>query len=575
MSRRILIAMLIIAAIIFIISLFLWIVFPLIFPILADANLALTEGNDGMPSTSTFFWSKPPINAVMNFYFFNITNPDEVIYEGAKPSLQQLGPFAIRYSEQKTEYQFTADGSEVYYKNYKRYSFERELSCDYCHEDSPLTIPNAVAIGALNNMVDPKYQCDVTCRTLIDIGLLLLGENPFRTVKFMEVMFDGYNDPFLTFVHSDFYTLLCDLFNDGEPLVPFPIPDMELMAYFSGYNNSNDEDYIIKTGKANIEEMGAVVQWAGARGLPHNWWITPQARMINGSDSGNFNHPRLSKNDVLPFFLSLLCRSFYATYSGETTVSGIRSYTFETPYEVFDATLDENRGFRYENAERVNYFKEWDPCPNKTTFHNCSLLPFVDCSKRRNFCSECCDGNYVDGTYLLPPGMFPLKCYPGKTEILPFSLIFSAPHWVYSPPVVLNTVHGLSPSRQRHIPFVFAHEPISGMLTRAQVRLMASVPIFRNLETTIAKDVIDVLVPIFWIDADVKVRDTTLSTIRSTFVVLLRAILIAKIVTLAVSVFLACFATGCIIRQKLRRRQAAHHGNSKIVYGGIKNSSSY
>uniref|UniRef100_A0A915AC97 CD36 family protein n=1 Tax=Parascaris univalens TaxID=6257 RepID=A0A915AC97_PARUN len=36
----------------------------------------------------------------------------------------------------------------------------------------------------------------------------------------------------------------------------------------------------------------------------------------------------------------------------------------------------------------------------------------------------------------------------------------------------------------RHIPFVFAHEPISGMLTRAQVRLMASVPIFRNLETT-------------------------------------------------------------------------------------------
>uniref|UniRef100_A0A914RHM8 ShKT domain-containing protein n=1 Tax=Parascaris equorum TaxID=6256 RepID=A0A914RHM8_PAREQ len=107
--------------------------------------------------------------------------------------------------------------------------------------------------------------------------------------------------------------------------------------------------------------------------------------------------------------------SFYATYSGETTVSGIRSYTFETPYEVFDATLDENRGFRYENAERVNYFKEWDPCPNKTTFHNCSLLPFVDCSKRRNFCSECCDGNYVDGTYLLPPGMFPLKCYPGNS----------------------------------------------------------------------------------------------------------------------------------------------------------------
>uniref|UniRef100_A0A9J2PCY6 ShKT domain-containing protein n=1 Tax=Ascaris lumbricoides TaxID=6252 RepID=A0A9J2PCY6_ASCLU len=508
-----------------------------------------------------------------------------VVYEGAKPSLQQIGPFAVRYSEQKTEYEFTADGSEVYYKNFKRYLFARELSCDYCDEETPLTIPNAVAIGALNNMVDPKYQCDVACRTLIDIGLLLLGENPFLynsysyctriTVKFIDVMFNGYNDPFLTFVRSEFYNLLCDLFNDGEPLVPFPIPDMELMSYFDGYNNSNDEDYIIKTGKGNIEQIGAVVRWAGARSLPHNWWTTPQARMINGSDSGSFNHPRLSKNDVLPFFMALLCRSFYATYAGETIVSGIPSYEFETPYEVFDTTLDENRGFRYENAERVNYFKEWDPCPNKTTFNNCSSLPFVDCSKRRNFCNECCEGNYVDDTYLLPPGMFPLMCYPGKTEILPFSVIFSAPHWVYSPPAVLNAVRGLSPSRERHVPFVFAHEPISGMLTRAQVRLMVSIPMFRNLETTIAKDVVDVLVPTFWIEADVAVRDTTLSTIRSTFVVLPQAILIAKIVTLAVSVSLATFATGCLIRQTLRRRQVTCQENHKIVDGDLKNSSSY
>lgn len=97
----------------------------------------------------------------------------------------------------------------------------------------------------------------------------------------------------------------------------------------------------------------------------------------------------------------------------------------------------------------------------------------------------------------------------------------------------------------------------------------------RQTTFSIAKDVVDVLVPTFWIEADVAVRDTTLSTIRSTFVVLPQAILIAKIVTLAVSVSLATFATGCLIRQTLRRRQVTCQENHKIVDGDLKNSSSY
>ncbi|VDK48532.1 unnamed protein product [Anisakis simplex] len=555
-SKRIFVIALIVAAIILVISLCFWIIFPLVFPVLVQQNLVLSVNDDGIPSTATFFWSKPPVEAIMNFYFFNITNPDEVIYEGAKPILLELGPFAIRYSEQKQEYRFLEDGQKVYYKNYKRYTFAKELSCDYCDENTSLTIPNVVAVGALTSMMNPKYGCGSACRTLINIGMLLFGENPFRTVKFIDVIFNGYYDPFLSFAHSEFYVTLCDVFNNGEPLIPFPIPSMQKMAYFYGYNDTNDEDYVIETGKSSVNEIGDIAEWAGARSLPFSWWKTLNARMINGSDSASLTHPQLTKNDVLPFFLSLMCRSFYAVYDGETEVEGIPSYRFITPYEAFDTTSNENSGFRYENAEQVDYFKEWSPCPNrypslfristnycsKITWTNCSKVTFVDCSRRENFCNVCCEGKFVDGTYLLPPGMFPLTCFPGKNELLPFSAIFSPPHWVFSPSEVQQSVRGLSPDRSRHLPFVFTREPTSGMLTSGHVRLMASLPLFNNNKATMAMNVNNMLIPAFWIDTEAKLNEAIYATIRRMFIKLPWVIRIVQIVTLVVAILIALAA---------------------------------
>ncbi|KHN77219.1 Uncharacterized protein R07B1.3 [Toxocara canis] len=573
--NRIFIAVLVVAAVIFIISLCLWIVYPILFPILVAKNLALSEASNGLPSSSTFFWSKPPINADVKVYFFNVTNADEVVYEGAKPWLQEVGPFVLRYSEHKRDYQFTANGEEIHYSTYRRYYVVKELSCDYCDENTPLTLPNAVTLGALNNMEDPKYECSNVCKTLVEIGLLLLGENPFRTVTFDEITFGGYYDPFLTFVHSELYAALCDLFNNGEPLMPFAVPDMEKMAFFIGYNDTNDQEYVMKTGQGNIERIGEVIQWAGARGLPHSWWTTPHARMINGSDCGSFSRPQLTKNDVFPFFLALLCRSFYATYAGETVVNGVPSYKFETPYEAFDTTSNENIGFRYRNAERIDYFEEWDPCPNKKKFDNCSNLPFIDCSRRENFCSECCEGKLVDGTYLLPPGMFPLSCFSGKTDTAPFSAIFSPPHWLYSPPEVVNSVRGLSPSREHHVPFISEREPISGTLTQARVRLMASFPVFRNPHATIVMHVRSMVVPTFWLNIRALLHDSMYEPMRFGFVIMPRAMFIAKIVTLVVSVLLAAIAITCRTKYLLRRHrfttdESGREYQKSFVNGNVK-----
>uniref|UniRef100_A0A0N5AH19 Lipase_3 domain-containing protein n=1 Tax=Syphacia muris TaxID=451379 RepID=A0A0N5AH19_9BILA len=369
----------------------------------------------------------------------------------------------FRETEQKREIRFQNNGNEVAYENYKRYEFSPEHSCDGCRQDDLVVVPNSVALGALSGMLDPAYSCDDTCKLIIDIGLLLLGEAPFNTVKFIELTYDGYDDAFLTFAHSELFDALGNLFNNGSALVSINIPKMERMAYFYQYNNSNDENYLIKTGKADIDDLGKIVKWADSKLLPATWWSTVQARMINGSEAGSFNEPNLKKDSVIPFFQSFMCRSFYAVYKKESKVEGIPCYTFEVPKDVYDTTIDENIGFRYKNQEKINYFEEWNPCPNKSlsTTPNCPPDVFIDCSKKRNFCHECCQGNKVDGTFLLPPGFFPLACYPGKNETPPFTALYSAPHYHYAPEVILDTVRGMSPPvEEDHSPFLFDHEPV-------------------------------------------------------------------------------------------------------------------
>ena len=41
-------------------------------------------------------WKSPPPPVFMQYFFFNITNADEFL-AGAKPVVQQIGPYTYRY----------------------------------------------------------------------------------------------------------------------------------------------------------------------------------------------------------------------------------------------------------------------------------------------------------------------------------------------------------------------------------------------------------------------------------------------------------------------------------------------
>uniref|UniRef100_A0A0K0F6A0 Scavenger receptor class B member 1 n=1 Tax=Strongyloides venezuelensis TaxID=75913 RepID=A0A0K0F6A0_STRVS len=529
----------ILSFIVLLISIGLWVAFPFIYKAEVKENLILKENVDGSYPQSTFYWANPPSDTSMNFYIFNLTNGDEVEFMGEQPMIVEIGPFVIKEIEKKKSVEFINNQTEVYYKNYKTFIFNEEKSCKFCNRHDKIHYPNIILIGALAQLADPSKNIPPIMQSVLSIGIQLIGEFSFIDVSFDDIMFNGYHDNLLTFGNSDLFKFIDNHFGkNGSKLLPFDIPNMKKMGIFYGYNNTNDEDYVIKTGKDNINEYGKILTWAGSKTLPQNFWSTQSARMINGSDSGSLQHMEIKKSDTLPQFNSYLCRSFDMVYEEDGVIADIPAYKFYVPYDNYDTTLEKNKGFRYANREKINYFPQWPKCNNNETskiYDDCSK---IDCTIGPNLCNSCCNGSFVDGTYLLPPGMYPIGCYPGRAKAPPFLLFFSAPHFYYSPPEVANALYGLRPNKKEHQPIYYYHEPYSGQVLNVNYKFQVNVPIFGYSPTIINTQMPNNIIPIFWASVEGKLYDNLLSQLRLGFVFVPKLMFILKIVTLVIAILI-------------------------------------
>lgn len=95
------------------------------------------------------------------------------------------------------------------------------------------------------------------------------------------------------------------------------------------------------------------------------------------------------------------------------------------------------------------------------------------------------------------------------------------------------------------------------MTTQVRFRMMVSIPIFRNNESTLAANLMSAMIPMFWIDSHTLLKDHMYSTMYNTFVRLPKAMDISKIVTLAVALLCFVIAFWCLFRSRgghIRRR---------------------
>ncbi|CAI5456250.1 unnamed protein product [Caenorhabditis angaria] len=465
---------------------------------------------------------------ISNSIFWNVTNPDEVLYYGAKPNLIDIGPYTYAETEFKDFVEFRNNDKEIFYQNNKTWIFDKSRSCEDCNFDDVFIMANP------SYMTTVFMQIQNPSPAIVTLGMnfltLLLGEQPLRTVSGSGTLFVGYSDPLVDLVNSQFTKIVMNILGN-----PIALPDIVDGGFFPHYNHTCDGNYTIKTGKDNTDNTALIQTWDGITHL--SWWNSESTRDIRNSGDGSFQKPGLKKTDKLKQFQSFVCRTYDLAYEEQgDTISGIPTLTFIIPDDTYDSI--KNPGYRYENFEQVNYFPTW-PCGANHTKQpngNCAL---VDCSQFDNFCSNCCDGAHVNNTYVLPPGVIPQRCLPGQNKLVPFGAILSAPHFYGSPDDVTNSLIGLKPDAEKHAPGRFYINPTTGSTVGGQFRMQLTVPIFNSPSWILMSNSPNAFIPEFWLELKVETRDYALDYIRFNVVTVPNIIMGVGIGLTAISVIAA------------------------------------
>ncbi|XP_008591031.1 PREDICTED: lysosome membrane protein 2 [Galeopterus variegatus] len=272
-------------------------------------NIVLRNGTEVFDS-----WEKPPLPVYTQFYFFNVTNPEEIL-RGETPRLEEVGPYTYRELRNKANVQFGDNGTTISAVSNKAYVFERNQSVGDPKIDLIRTLN--IPVLTLIEWVQVHFF-----KQIIEALLRAYQQNLFMTHTVDELLW-GYKDEILSLIH---------IFR----------PDISpYFGLFYGKNGTNDGDYVFLTGEDNYLDFTKIVEWNGKTSL--EWWATDRCNMINGTDGDSF-HPLITKDEVLYIFPSDFCRSVYITFSGFESVQGLPAFRYKVPAEILANTSD-NAGF--------------------------------------------------------------------------------------------------------------------------------------------------------------------------------------------------------------------------------------
>lgn len=294
------------------ISLVLTSVFPHLVQSMVKKQVVLKNGTDAFEA-----WKDPPAHIYMQFYFFNLTNPQEVL-DGERPAVVEIGPYTYREYRPMEQIDFQDNGTKVTAVNSKTYIFQRNMSRG--PESDLIRTVNIPAMTVMERFKDNSVEA-----SLISAYMRGTGKGLFTTRTVGELLW-GYEDGLLK-------------------ALKVLRPDLDdVFGLFYKNNASNDGEYVFFTGQQNSRDFSRVDTWKGESSL--NWWTSDECNMINGTIGTSF-HPVITKNDMLYIFSSDLCRSLYTVYEEDVTVKGITGYRFVPPSSVFaNLTVNpDNAGF--------------------------------------------------------------------------------------------------------------------------------------------------------------------------------------------------------------------------------------
>ncbi|MED6257026.1 hypothetical protein ATANTOWER_006973 [Ataeniobius toweri] len=264
-------------------------------------EITLTEKSQMFES-----WKNPPTPVYMEYYFFNVTNP-EVFLAGGKASVQQVGPYTYREYRPRENVTFLENGTKVYALNPKSFVFVPEKSAGDPEVDIIRTV-NIPYVAVMNELESYTFLL----RTMVSMYVSSLGVDVFMTRTVHEILW-GFKDPLLSKIHK------------MKPEVD------EHFGLMWKKNGTHEGEFVFHTGEQNYLDHGKIDTWNGLREM--SWWSSNQSNMINGTDGAVF-HPLINRNELLYIFAADLCRSIHLAYVEDVEVKGIQAYRFAPPNDV-------------------------------------------------------------------------------------------------------------------------------------------------------------------------------------------------------------------------------------------------
>ncbi|XP_029881923.1 scavenger receptor class B member 1 isoform X2 [Aquila chrysaetos chrysaetos] len=272
------------------------------------------------PSSISFsMWKDIPVPFYMSVHFFEVLNPKEVL-QGAKPVLNQRGPYVYREFRYKTNITFH-DNDTVSFLEYRKLFFQPDLSNG--SEDEYIVVPNILMMGAAVMMENlPNFV-----KLLLSGALAGLKQEAFMNRTVGEIMW-GYEDPLIDTINM---------------FVPGLIPFKGKFGLFIELNNSNSGLFTVNTGMKNISRVHMVDSWNGLKKV--NYWRSSECNMINGT-AGEMWPPFMSPTS-LEFYSPDACRSMTLVYERSGKFEGVPTYRFVAPKTLFANGTDypPNEGF--------------------------------------------------------------------------------------------------------------------------------------------------------------------------------------------------------------------------------------
>ncbi|XP_014668287.1 PREDICTED: scavenger receptor class B member 1-like [Priapulus caudatus] len=269
-------------------------------------KVRLTNGSESFD-----IWKDMPVPIYMQFWIFHVKNPLEITRDGAKPSVEQKGPYTYREYRQKHNITFHSNGT-ISYVPTRTYTHEPKMSVG--SEDDTITSLNMPMLTVASYI---KYE-PTWLKVLASLGLAVLNETVFVNHTVKEWLW-GYEDPMLKDIHD---------------LLPNLVPDSHFGFFYgppSG-NLSRDGLYTVDSGSADVHQVAEIEKYNGVSHL--DYWKSDYCNMINGTD-GSIYGPFVKKTDKMRLFSSDICRSLYMQYEQDTTIEGINLFRFTAPAAIF------------------------------------------------------------------------------------------------------------------------------------------------------------------------------------------------------------------------------------------------